>query len=103
MRAAGRLVAPRADLLAERVAAWGSRPVYLSVDLDIFDPAYLPGTGTPEPGGIDWSSFEALLSALAELRIVGCDVMELAPQLDPSGASSVLASKVVRELLLSFF
>lgn len=100
MRRHDRLVAPDPGALAERVASLGGRPVYLTVDLDVFDPSQLPGTGTPEPGGIDWACFEALLDVVAQLDIVACDVMELAPQLDPSGVSAILAAKVVRELLL---
>ncbi len=76
------------------------RPIYLTLDLDVFDPAFMPGTGTPEPGGIDWSTFEAILKALKDSTIVGIDVMELSPGLDPTGCSSVLAAKCVRELVL---
>ena len=78
-------------------------PVYLTLDLDVFDPAYMPGTGTAEPGGIDWRIFASMVDAIAQHRprIVGCDVMELAPGLDPSGSSSVLAAKCVRELVLA--
>ena len=76
------------------------RPTYLTVDLDWFDPAVLPGTGTPEPGGYDWSDFAALVAVLKRHRLVAADVVELAPQLDPTGVSAVLASKVTRSLLL---
>jgi agmatinase len=96
----GRYVAPEPAALLERIADFGARPVYLTVDLDVFDPAYFPGTGTPEPGGIDWPRFEQFVNILSALNIIGCDVMELAPQLDTTGISSVLAAKVVRELLL---
>ncbi len=83
--------------------AWiGDDPVYLTVDLDVFDPAYLPGTGTPEPGGIDWWAFQRFVQAMEGVRIVAFDVMELAPMLDPTGRSSVWAAKVLRELLLLF-
>lgn len=100
MREASRYVAPRPAALADRLAGLGERPIYLTVDLDVFDPACLPGTGTPEPGGVDWTVFEALLSVLPGERIVAADVMELAPTLDPTGVSSILAAKVVRELVL---
>lgn len=101
LRESGRYTPPEGVELAERVAEFGRRPVYLTVDLDVFDPAYFPGTGTPEPGGINWREFEQLLAALSPLNLVGCDVMELAPQLDPTDISAVLAAKVVRELLLA--
>lgn len=78
-------------------------PLYLTVDLDVFDPSLMPGTGTPEPGGIDWATFERIAHALwrSSARIVGLDVMELAPRLDPTGVSDIVAAKVVRELVLS--
>ena len=74
--------------------------IYLTVDLDVFDPGVFPGTGTPEPGGIDWKTFASLLQAIPNERLVAADVMELAPDLDPSGCSAVLAAKVVREVAL---
>jgi agmatinase len=76
------------------------RPLYLTVDLDWFDPAVMPGTGTPEPGGFHWGDFAVLVEELRHHRLVGADVVELAPQLDPTGVSAVLAAKVVRSLLL---
>ena len=80
-----------------------SGPVYLTVDIDVFDPSIVPGTGTPEPGGIGWNQFEEAIAAIgsAQAQIVGLDVMELAPRLDLSGVSSVVAAKCVRELLLA--
>ncbi|QDG53574.1 agmatinase [Persicimonas caeni] len=101
LRGTERWVEPSADALRARLEHLGDLPVYLSVDLDVFDPAYMPGTGTPEPGGIDWACFESLLDVLAERRLVASDVVELAPELDPTGVSSVLAAKVVREILLA--
>lgn len=75
-------------------------PAYLSLDIDGFDPAYAPGTGTPEPGGFSWQEWEALLPQLGELNWVGMDLVEVAPGLDPSGMTAVLAAKAVRELLI---
>ena len=100
LRQTGRLVEPSAQALAQAVEPLRGRPIYLTIDLDAFDPAYLPGTGTPEPGGIDWPTFVALMDVLKTLNLVGADVVELSPQLDPTGCSSMLASKVVREVLL---
>lgn len=77
------------------------RPIYLTLDLDYFDPCYFPGTGTPEPGGEDFHSFIQLVKILAEKNFVGADVVELAPNIDPTGNSSVFATTVVRELLLA--
>ena len=76
------------------------KPLYLTVDLDWFDPAVMPGTGTPEPGGFLWQHYAELVDELQHHTLVAADVVELAPQLDPSGISSVLASKVTRSLLL---
>ncbi len=88
------------ERLTETLAPLRGQPLYLTVDLDWFDPAVLPGTGTPEPGGFLWSHFAALVEELRHHQLVAADVVELAPQLDPSGVSSVLAAKVVRSLLL---
>jgi len=86
--------------LRDAMAPWTGRPVYLTVDLDWFDPAVLPGTGTPEPGGFLWRDFAAVVDVLQEHHLVAADVVELAPQLDTSGVSSVLAAKVTRSLIL---
>jgi agmatinase len=98
LRGSDRLVAIEA--MATSLAPLRGRPLYLTVDLDWFDPAVLPGTGTPEPGGFHWGDFAALVEELRHHRLVAADVVELAPQLDPSGVSAVLAAKVVRSLLL---
>lgn len=87
---------------ATRVAsAVGHRPVYLTIDLDVLDSSVLPGTGTPEPGGIDYKTLESILIALSSLNIVAADAVELSPPMDPSGVSNVVAAKVVRTMLLS--
>lgn len=91
----------KAEFLQAIKAIDSERPIYLSLDLDYFDPALMPGTGTPEPGGEDFSSFIQLNKILAGKNFVGADVVELAPGIDPTGNSSVFASTVVRELLLS--
>ena len=103
MRRNDRLVPADAQLLAGKLKSLGmnDRPCYLTIDLDFFDPAYFPGTGTPEPGGIDWQQFELLFRALPLNQVVAADVVELSPALDPSLRSSILAAKVVRELILS--
>ena len=95
----GRLMADVTALEAALQPLQG-RPIYLTVDLDWFDPAVMPGTGTPEPGGYHWRAFAALVTVLRSHNLVAADVVELAPQLDASGISSVLAAKVTRSLLL---
>jgi agmatinase len=98
LRSSGRLVAIEA--MAAALRPLRGSPLYLTVDLDWFDPAVLPGTGTPEPGGFHWGDFAQLVEELRHHHLVGADVVELAPQLDSSGVSAVLAAKVVRSLLL---
>ena len=100
MRAARRLVGDALHL-AEALKSHSHLPLYLTIDLDVFDPSLFPGTGTPEYGGIDWPEFMRVLDVLSSHKIVAADAVELAPQLDPTGCSSILASKVVRELLLT--
>ena len=99
LRCSGRLI-PDAASLRNALVPFKGRPIYLTVDLDWFDPAVLPGTGTPEPGGFFWADFAAVIDVLVDHQLVAADVVELAPQLDSSGISSVLAAKVTRSLLL---
>lgn len=101
MREHGTLITFRDEDLTALKDWIGQRPLYLTVDLDVFDPACMPGTGTPEPGGIDWWTFQGFLKTVQGCDIVGMDVVELAPHLDTSGCSAVLAAKAVREMLLT--
>ena len=90
------------DGLAETVEELkGSQvPVYLTIDLDCLDPSAFPGTGTPEAGGVTFLQLLGALQLVSETNIVGADVNELAPMLDPTGVSTAAACKVLRELLL---
>jgi agmatinase len=86
-----------AELIRSKV---GERPVFLSFDIDFLDPAFAPGTGTPEVAG--FSSAEALahLRALRGINLAGCDVVEVAPAYDGAGQPTALAAaNVVFELL----
>lgn len=76
-------------------------PVYFTIDLDCLDPSAFPGTGTPEAGGVSFQELLKAMCTVAQANVVGADVNELAPMLDASGASTALACKVVRELLLA--
>jgi len=76
------------------------RKVYLTVDVDVFDPGVMPGTGTPEPGGIFFPEFAGLIRSLRGLDIIGADIVELAPDYDHSGISQALAGTALREILL---
>lgn len=78
-------------------------PVYLTIDLDVLDPSQFPGTGTPEAGGVTFLELIAAIDAVKELNIVAADVNELSPMYDQSGASTALACKVMRELMLSLY
>lgn len=87
--------------LKETVLRLHDKPVYFSIDLDVLDPSVFPGTGTPEAGGV---SFLKLLEAIFEvcrLHIVAADLSELSPVYDPTGSSTAVANKVLRELLLA--
>ena len=81
----------------------GDRPLYVTFDIDSVDPAFAPGTGTPEVGGLTSYEAQELLRALAGLRLVGCDVVEVAPPFDgPGHITSLLAANVMFELLCIF-
>ena len=76
-------------------------PVYLTIDLDVLDPAVFPGTGTPEAGGLSFTDLLGAIRLAGSLDIVACDLNELSPPLDPSGIATATALKTMRELLLA--
>ena len=84
----------------EKLAA-ANVPVYFTIDLDCLDPACFPGTGTPEAGGVSFPQLLEAILTVAKTNVVAADVNELAPMLDPSGVSTAMACKVLRELLLA--
>ena len=86
--------------LEEVVASLNDRPVYFTLDLDVLDPSCFPGTGTPEAGGVTFCQLLDAVMKVGALHIVGCDINELSPMLDASGASTATALKVLRELLI---
>jgi len=86
--------------LRDSMEALQGAPVYLSVDLDVLDPSCFPGTGTPEAGGVTFTELLDACKAVAGLHIIGLDINELSPIYDSSGASTALACKLLRELLL---
>jgi agmatinase len=83
----------------ERVA---DLPVYVSIDVDVMDPAHAPGTGTPEAGGLTSRELLATLRAMDGVRLVGADVVEVAPAYDHAELTSIAASNVIYELLALF-
>ncbi len=87
--------------LQEAVEALGDAPVYFTIDLDCLDPSAFPGTGTPEAGGVSFLELLEAIETVCKANVVAADVNELSPMLDASGASTALACKVVRELMLT--
>lgn len=87
--------------LSETVAKLGNVPVYFTIDLDCLDPSAFPGTGTPEAGGVSFTELLSAIETVCKCNVIGADVNELSPMLDTSGASTALACKVVRELMLA--
>jgi len=74
--------------------------IFITVDLDVLDPSVMPGTGTPESGGFNFNELIEWFEYLKKFKIIGADVVELAPDYDASGCSTAVASKVIRELLM---
>ena len=89
------------QLLLNNLEKVKEMPLYLTVDLDWFDPSLLPGTGTPEPGGYFWDDFELIIKTLNKFNLIGADIVELAPDIDSSGVSSIVAAKVARSLIMT--
>jgi agmatinase len=77
----------------------GDAPVYASVDIDVLDPAHAPGTGTPEAGGMSTRELLAVLRRLAELNLVGADIVEVAPAYDHAEITAIAAAHIAYELL----
>lgn len=75
--------------------------IFVTVDLDVLDTSIMPGTGTPEVGGLDFNQLVGWFKYLSQFNIIGADVVELAPDYDASGASTAVATKVIRELLMA--
>lgn len=90
------------DLPDDVRAELASGPVYVTLDIDVLDPAAAPGTGNPEPGGPSFDAVLAFCEGLAGLDVVAFDVVEVSPPLDPSGITQAAAAVLVRELLLRF-
>lgn len=91
--------------LKEELSGLRGRPVYITVDIDVLDPAFAPGTGTPEPGGITSGELLEAIHTIARsgVEVVGADLVEVAPVYDPTEQTPVTAAKVIREMLLGFY
>ncbi len=81
----------------------GDSPVYFTLDLDVLDPSCFCGTGTPEAGGVSYNQLIGAIEEVSKLNVVALDVNELSPMLDQSGASTALACKLLREIMLYFY
>jgi agmatinase len=91
------------DAAVERIRARvGDSPVYVSIDIDVLDPAHAPGTGTPEPGGLTTREMMLILRGMAGLPIVGADVVEVAPPYDHAELTALAASNLAYECLALF-
>lgn len=88
--------------LHHAVSVVKGKPVYISLDIDVLDPAFAPGTGTPEPGGCSSREILQAILAMKDLNVVGMDLVEVAPTYDHSERTAILAAKIVREALLAF-
>ena len=87
--------------LEQALAELRDKPVYFTIDLDVMDPGVFPGTGTPEAGGVSFIELmQAMFKVIRLQHIVGCDMVELSPHYDLSGASTAVALKLLREMLL---
>jgi agmatinase len=103
-QAAGHTVTERFEVstVKDRAAGAAGNPIYVTVDLDVIDPAEFPGTGTPEAGGISFTKLLDAILRLRESKIIGFDICELSPHYDHSGISTAAACKTLREMLIAF-
>jgi agmatinase len=101
MRENNTLYTDRKSFLEKVQSIDPTKPIYMTLDLDYFDPAYLPGTGTPEAGGEDFHSYISLIKILEKKNFVGGDIVELSSSIDTTGNSTIFASKVIRETILA--
>ena len=86
-------------VLAEARHIVGDLPTYVSFDVDVLDPAFAPGTGTPEIGGLTTLQAQQLIRGLQGLDLIGADVVEVAPPFDVGGATALVGATVMFELL----
>ncbi len=85
--------------LRERI---GDHPVYISIDIDVLDPAHAPGTGTPEGGGLTTRELQMILRGISDLNVVGADIVEVAPAYDWAQITAIAAANLAYELIAIF-
>ncbi|MEQ1738078.1 MAG: agmatinase, partial [Rhodoglobus sp.] len=86
-------------VIAKMLDRVGDRPVYVSIDIDVLDPGFAPGTGTPEAGGLTSRELLAIIRGLATTRLVGADIVEVAPAYDHAQITGIAAAHVAYELI----
>jgi agmatinase len=89
------------DPLKEVVSQIGRRPVYVTLDIDVIDPAFANGTGTPEPGGCTSKEILQAILTISKLNLIGFDLVEVSPMYDQSDRTALLAAKIIREVILA--
>lgn len=94
---------PAREAAAAIAAELAGQPLYVTIDIDVLDPAIAPGTGAPEPGGLTVPDLLAALRALATARVVGFDLVEVSPRWDPSGRTAITAAAIVRDAILTWW
>ena len=87
------------DLIQKIINRVGDKKVFLTFDIDFVDPAYAPGTGTPEVGGFTSGETLKLIRGLKDLNFIGFDVVEVLPAFDPSEITSLLAANIIYEFI----
>ncbi|MGE5328287.1 MAG: agmatinase [Deltaproteobacteria bacterium] len=80
----------------------GSKPVYVTMDVDVIDPAYADGTGTPEPGGCTSMEIFKAIMLMKDINAIGFDLVEVSPPYDLSGKTAILGAKIVREAIIAW-
>ncbi len=88
--------------MKNRLKKLGRRPIYITLDIDVVDPAFAPGTGTPQVGGLSSPQILDLVRSLRGLNIVGCDLVEVSPPYDSGEITSLLAANLLYELICVF-
>lgn len=88
--------------LKKTIDSIGNKPLYISIDIDVVDPAFAPGTGTPEPGGCTSKEILEVIHLLSGKNVIGFDLVEVSPAFDVSERTALLAAKIVREAILAF-
>ncbi|MGC2196364.1 MAG: agmatinase [Terriglobales bacterium] len=86
-------------LVKSRLKKLGQRPIYITLDIDVVDPAFAPGTGTPQVGGLSSTQILELVRSLRGLNLVGCDLVEVSPPYDSGEITALLAANLLYELI----